>query len=474
MHISFTYSDVKLNLWLKTLNFGSFMHPIIALRHLDGLSREITNVLTSAKQPIPQVEILQRLRRQVSQSTVSRALAELVNAHIVIKTGTTRNAAFSLNPEISRFARPPHLRAPVDYNPEIIQKYKANETRWLSEKAEARMRAAVASMQHQLDASTYSQKIAERFLIDLSWASSAFEGNTYTYLETEALIKYGAEASGHDLSEATMIINHKRAILTLLENLNGPILNVEGVSRLHALLMRDALSPEQLGRIRQDNVRIGGSAYRPSGDSAQLQEDLGGFLWQVDKVENPFEASFTLLAGIPYIQPFQDGNKRVGRLTCNIPLLRAGHPPMSFIDVDKADYLAGLISFYETADLDLLADAMADGYAAAAPAYTAAVTAGRQPRSIEVRERVGIEKAIQDLVASAVNGHARDVESEVAERFPHVMDQDDRTVLANNITDALDALNEVNAVAWGVSPELGAKYAEYKKSRATAPIPQLH
>ena len=442
------------------------MHPIIALRHLDGLPREITTALALARQPISQVAIIEQLRRRVSQSTVSRALAELVNAHIVIKTGTTRNAAFSLNPEISRFARPPHLRTPVDYDPEIIQKYKANETQWLSDKAETRMRAAAASMQHHLDASTYSQKIAERFLIDLSWASSAFEGNTYTYLETEALIKFGAAASGHDLSEATMIINHKKAILTLLENLNAPMLNVEGVSRLHALLMRDALSPEQLGRIRQGDVRIGGSAYRPSGDPGQLKADLGGLLWQVERVENPFEASFALLAGIPYIQPFQDGNKRVGRLTCNIPLLRAGLPPMSFIAVDKANYLAGLISFYETGDLDLLAEVMADGYADAAPAYTAAVTSSRQPRSIELRERQGIEKTIQELVSAAVNGRPKSVETEVAERFPHVTDHDDRTMLTDSITAALEALNEINAVAWGVSPQLAAKYVEHKKAPA--------
>lgn len=444
------------------------MHPIITLRRLAGLPREITSILASAKQPISQVEIIERLRRRVSQSTVSRALSELVEARIVIKTGTTRNAAFSLSPEISRFARPPHLRTPVDYDLKIIQKYKANETRWLPEKAEARMRAAVASMQHQLDASTYSQKIAERFLIDLSWASSAFEGNTYTYLETEALIKFGAAASGHDLSEATMIMNHKKAILTLLENLNAPILNVDGVSRIHALLMRDALSPEQLGRIRQGEVRIGSSAYRPSGDSAQLHADLGGLLWQVERVENPFEASFVLLSGIPYIQPFQDGNKRTGRLTCNIPLLKAGLPPMSFIAVDKADYLAGLIMFYETGDLDLLADVMADGYADAAPSYVAAVTAGRQPRSIELRERQGVEKAIQDLVAAAINGQSKSVKSEVAERFPHVTDDDDRTALTDSITAALDALNQVNAVAWGVSPELAAKYVERKKVSAAA------
>jgi fido (protein-threonine AMPylation protein)/DNA-binding transcriptional ArsR family regulator len=439
------------------------MHPIIALRRLEGLPREITTVLSSAKEPISQVEIIDRLRRRVSQSTVSRALTVLVDAGIVIKTGTTRNAAFGLSPETSRFARPPHLRTLVSYDPNIIGKYKANETRWLPEKAADRMRAAAASIQHQLDASTYSRQIAERFLIDLSWASSAFEGNTYSYLETEALIKFGAAASGHDVAEATMIMNHKKAILTLLENIDAPMLNVEAVSRLHALLMRDALSPEQLGRIRSGEVRIGGSAYRPSADPVQLQADLGGLLWQVEKTENPFEASFVLLAGIPYLQPFQDGNKRTGRLTCNIPLLKAGLPPMSFISLDKADYLAGLISFYETHDLNLLADVVADGYVAASPSYVAAVAAGRQPRSVELRERQGIEEAIQSIVAATIEGEPKTVESEVAQRFAQLSD-DDRKIVTESIGASLEALNEVNAAAWGVSPQAAAKYVEKKKA----------
>lgn len=444
------------------------MHPIIALRKLEGLQREIAAALSTANKPITQVEVIDRLRRRVSQSTVSRALAELIEAGIVVKTGTTRNAAFGLSPETSRFAKPPHLRTPVAYDPTIIGTYKANQTRWLPEKPAERMRLAAASIQHQLDASTYSRQIAERFLIDLSWASSAFEGNTYNYLETEALIKFGAAASGHDLAEATMILNHKAAILALLENPGPSMLTVEGVSRLHALLMRDMLSPEQLGRIRSGEVRIGGSAYRPSSDRADLQADLGGLLWQVEQTQDPFEASFALLAGIPYLQPFQDGNKRTGRLTCNIPLLNAGLPPISFIAIDKADYLAGLIAFYETGDLALLADIVADGYAAATPSYAAAVAAKRQPHSVELRERQAIEKAIQSLVRSMIEGSPMDIDDEVQSRFGH-LSEEDRQIISQSIRAALDALNEVNSTAWGVSPQSAAKYVEMRNAMAPHP-----
>lgn len=442
------------------------MHPIIALRRIEGLPREIATILSSSNRPVTQVEIIDRLRRKVSQSTVSRALAELMKAGIVTKVGTTRNSSFALSPEASRFAKPPHLRTPVTYDPSLIGGYNANETRWLPAAAEAKMRTAAAAMQHQLDASTYSQQIAERFLIDLSWASSAFEGNTYSYLETEALIKFGAAANGHDVAEAMMIMNHKKAILTLLENLDNETLKAETVSRMHALLMRDSLPPEELGRIRRREVRIGSSAYRPSNDSAQLQSDLGGLLWQAERVENPFEASFVLLAGIPYLQPFEDGNKRTGRLSCNIPLLKAGLPPMSFIALDKADYLAGLISSYETGDLNLLADVVADGYSAAAPSYAAAISSGRKPRFVELRERQRIEETIQAIVKEVIDGTCPDVDSEIAARFAHLPNED-KTAVAESINSALDALNEVNAGAWGVTPQMAAKYVEKKAAQST-------
>jgi Fic family protein len=52
----------------------------------------------------------------------------------------------------------------------------------------------------------------ERITIELSWKSSQFEGNTYTLLETETLIKEGLEAKGKTKDETQMILNHKKAL----------------------------------------------------------------------------------------------------------------------------------------------------------------------------------------------------------------------------------------------------------------------
>jgi DNA-binding transcriptional ArsR family regulator len=438
------------------------MHPILALRNIEGLEKEVVRILSSSPGALSQGEILKQLAGKTTQPSLSRAMARLAEQGIITKSGSTRKAAFELADNVRSFARPAHLRHRVEYDPQRIGAYEPNVTNWLSADAEVRMRDAATSVEHQLDASTYSKQIAERFLIDLSWASSALEGNTYDYLQTEALIKYGSEAQGHDVQEATMILNHKRAITLLLEDLEKGILAPNGVQRLHALLMQTFVSPEDLGRIRANDVMVTGTAYKPSTDHHQLVSDFGSLLWKVEQIENPFEASFVLLVGLSYLQAFVDGNKRVGRLTSNIPLLRKSLPPMSFIGTDKSEYLAGLIYFYETGDSSLLSDVVSRGYAAVAPSYKVAVATQRKPRSIELRERKRIEEAIQKQVLETLNdGHIADLEEAVERDFSDLQEPD-RAIVLENIQEALASLNSVNSIVWGVTSADAERYAEAK------------
>ncbi len=161
------------------------------------------------------------------------------------------------------------------------------------------------------------------------------EGNTYNYLDTEVLVKYGELAAGHELVEATMILNHKHVIVTLLENVGQFQLEPRYAARVHAMLMRDLIAPEDLGRIRAHDVRITSSSYKPSNDPSQLSADLSSLLWKAEQTTNPFEAGFLLLAGLSYLQAFADGNKRMGRIFANVPLLTQGKPPLSFVGIDR-------------------------------------------------------------------------------------------------------------------------------------------
>ena len=263
-----------------------------------------------------------------------------------------------------------------------IMMYEPNSTRWLPVEAEATMQNAASLAGPKIDAATYSRKIAERFLIDLSWASSVLEGNSYEYLEAESLIKYGEKAVGRDEFETTMVLNHKAAITFLLEDLIGETVDPKNLQRLHALLMRGLLDNRDLGKVRASEVRIGGSSYRPSADHRILMHDLNQLCWKASQIKSPCEASFFLLAGLSYLQTFEDGNKRTGRLACNVPLLSAGLPPMSFMSMDGAAYIAGLVVFYETGNPAVLADVVVETYTRIAPLYSSSAATRRVPRGI--------------------------------------------------------------------------------------------
>lgn len=67
-------------------------------------------------------------------------------------------------------------------------------------------------------------------------------------------------------------------------------------------------------------------------------------------IKNPIEASFYLFSGIPYLQPFRNGNKRVSRAICNIPPLQAELPTISFAGFNKHDYDVAVRSVCESGD----------------------------------------------------------------------------------------------------------------------------
>ncbi|SIQ05859.1 Fic/DOC family protein [Rhizobium sp. RU20A] len=426
------------------------MHPIIALRQLDDLQKQIVTLLLRSPNGLAQKDVIAKLANSVSQPTISRAMAKLIENDIVEKTGETRSSLYKLSEAATWFAKPPHHRPEKPYEPHRIGGYIPNVTAWLPVEQRNRMTLAAQGVNQALDASTYSREIAQRFLIDLAWASSSLEGNTYSYLDTEVLLQYGQKATGHDLEEATMILNHKHAIDELIENVGRPVLDQKFASRIHAMLLRDLISPEDLGRVRGNSVRIQGSSYRPEGDAYQLSSDLGQLLWKAEQVEDPFEASFVLLTGLSYLQAFIDGNKRMGRLMSNVPLLWKGLPPISFIGVDRNAYLSGLILFYELGDPSLIAEAVVDGYVENSKNYAAAVATRRVPRSIEFRERTRIDHLVARIVDDQID--ETDARSAALEFFAD-LEEEDREHLAQIVESIIAAISPENAYAWRVDPE---------------------
>lgn len=269
----------------------------------------------------------------------------------------------------------------------------------------------------ELDPSTYTREIAERFLIEMSWASSALEGNTYSLPETEALIKYAEVAGGKSEIEVQMILNHKQAISWVIDNIATVQITPETVMRLHGMLMRTLVRQNNLGAVRREPVSITTSSYVPSADNADLAMALSELCWKSSKTIDPFEASFALLAGIAYLQPFIDGNKRTGRLLSNIPLLKAGLPPISFIGVGRAEYGIGMTTWYELGDPSYLSKSISEGYALTAPSYIVASATKRVPRSVEIRMRRRLDDAVRDFLTAASNDPLMSTHDFVASAF---------------------------------------------------------
>lgn len=431
-------------------------HISLVLEQLKGLDRELFALLLGNVEGWSQQALPARLPTGPSQPTVSRSLHRLMDLGLVKKTGQTKAARFHLTDQARYWATDPKLRPLAPFNLDRIVSYTPNQTMWLPLDIRQQMDQIGRPME-PLDASTYSHQISERFLIDLAWASSAMEGNTYSLLDTEVLIKYGQTAPGRGQEEATMILNHKRAISSLLARVNDKEIDDRLIKSTHSYLMRGLLETGALGSVRSHGVRVSGTAYRPSGDHRELSMALNTLCWKAQQINDPWEAMFFLTAGISYIQAFEDGNKRVGRLMGNLPLLRAGLPPLSFIGVDKKAYIQGLLAFYEQADTRLLAETLASGYQQCAPTYEIVHAARRVPHRIEMREATRLEKAVKLCVAATLAHEAGSPSVWVAPLVKDMspMDQQDFKVALDQL---LVQLNPDNAVAWGVTPEQATAY----------------
>ncbi len=222
---------------------------------------------------------------------------------------------------------------------------------------------------HSTASQTVRAKELERFVIELSWKSSAIEGNTYSLLDTERLLKEGILAPGHDPAEATMIINHKTALRFVTEHLahqNLITLNQRLVEQIHELLVTDldvATGP------RKTLVGITGSAYTPLDNQYQIREALDALYGAIERVSHPVEKALLALVGISYIQPFEDGNKRTARLASNLLLIAHNCAPLSYRNVDIERYRSAMLVFYEQLSLAAVQEIFLDQYRFSAKNY---------------------------------------------------------------------------------------------------------
>ena len=188
-------------------------------------------------------------------------------------------------------------------------------------------------------------KEMERLGVDLSWKSSQIEGNTYSLLETERLLRDKQTASGKTKEEAIMLLNHKDAldfVLDVPDYLKE--LSVHRIEDIHSILTKE-LGVDR--NIRHRRVGITGTNYRPLDNEFQIREALEDTCTLVNGKDNVFEKALLTLVLLSYIQAFVDGNKRTARITSNAILIANGYCPISFRTVDSIDYKKAMLMFYE-------------------------------------------------------------------------------------------------------------------------------
>jgi hypothetical protein len=348
--------------------------------------------------------------------------------------------------EIRAYVRQPiQLRKPVGYNREFLEAYRPNETSYLPAEIRDHLHGIGCSPDGERPAGTYARDILGRLLIDLSWASSRLEGNTYTRLDTQNLIELGQVAAGKDSREAQMILNHKAAIELLVEQAEDIGFNSFTFFNLHALLSENLLAdPGESGRLRQRIVEVGGTVFHPLGIPQQINANFRMILDKADAIADPFEQAFFVMVHIPYLQPFVDVNKRVSRLGANIPLIRRNLCPLSFIDVPQQAYVEGTLGVYEMNRVELLRDVFVWAYERSCQRYMVIRETVAEPDPVRLRYR----EAIIAIVAEIVRGQQAPGEAAVRTLAVSLVPQKDLERVVTLALNDLASLHEGNVTRY--------------------------
>lgn len=304
-------------------------------------------------------QIQEQLPETVSMPTLNRDVAALVGLGNLVKIGKGRATTYQLSLAYQLFVPvdadryfetdPDARHIVATFNRDLLKTLERTPLFTPQEFSDLEL----LKREYQQNISAISpaiyQKELERLTIELSWKSSQIEGNTYSLLETERLFIEKQAAEGKSQEEATMLLNHKLCLDFLLEHKDiGKSLNIAALEEIHSLLIKDL----GVGRnLRTRLVGITGTAYKPLDNQHQIKEVVEEMCRVINVKQNGFEKALLSVVLISYIQPFEDGNKRTGRMTSNALLISDGACPLSFRSVDSLEYKKAMLLFYEQNNL---------------------------------------------------------------------------------------------------------------------------
>jgi len=137
-----------------------------------------------------------------------------------------------------------------------------------------------------------------------SYYSGKIEGNTYSYVETESLLKDGI-TSEKRYEDAKMLKNLYNAFISELRYIhelkNAEAIDEKALLRLHSAISAELVSSEESGRFRDREVRITGTGYVPPKSRTDIKIAIGEMLCQQEAISSPLER-----CGLPPLQHCQD------------------------------------------------------------------------------------------------------------------------------------------------------------------------
>lgn len=350
-------------------------------------------------------------------------------------------------------------RQPVGYNRTFLDSYAPNTTFYLPADVRAHLAEIGRHPGGEQPAGTYVLKIFSRLLIDLSWNSSRLEGNTYSLLETERLLELGEAAEGKDAREGQMIVNHKAAIEFLVDQAPDVGFNRYTIRNLHALLSDNLLAdPQACGRLRSIPVGIGGTVYHPLEVPQLIEECFLQIFALATEINDPFEQAFFVLVHLPYLQPFEDVNKRVSRLSVNIPLIRQNLCPLSFVDVPDRAYIDGVVAVYELNRIELLRDVFIWAYQRSCARYSAVQQSLGDPDPFRVKYRTKITEFVTTVVRERFD--KKQAAGWIAGKAGKEIEAVDRARFIEIIETELGSLHEGNIARYRLRP---AEFSSWKE-----------
>ncbi|GAB3630392.1 hypothetical protein PTE30175_04424 [Pandoraea terrae] len=357
--------------------------------------------------------------------------------------------------------QPVQARQPVGYQRDFLDAYQPNQTWYLSESLRRQLRNMGQTGQTGLPAGTYGRAILSRLMIDLSWASSHLEGNTYTRLDTRELLEHGRAAAGKAVIETQMILNHKSAIELLVDHADTAGFDRFTVMNLHSALAENLL-PDSAdeGSLRKHAVGIGQSVFRPLANAHQLGELLDIMLAKANQIHDPFEQSFFIMVHLPYLQPFADVNKRTSRLLANLPLIRANLCPLTFLDVPAPAYTRATLGVYEMTRIELLRDVYRWAYERSTKEYLDIKRDLTEPDPLRLVHRDVIRQMVHDVVVTVDEDPL-----DVIDRGLASVEASARTDVRGLVIDELRRLHEGVLARYGLRPAQLARWQAQQTAR---------